>query len=150
VLTMLIANRLIRKHDRTAEAPVDSVTLDSDKRHVRRARAVSDKGQAVLIDLHEASFLQQGDALAVEGGLIEVRAAPEELLEIKAQNALSLARLAWHLGNRHTPAELTADAIYIQPDHVLQRMAEGLGAAVTPVMRAFQPETGAYVHGHDH
>jgi urease accessory protein len=147
---MLIANRLIRKQDRSAEAPIDSVTLDSDCRHLRRARAVSDGGQALLIDLNEASFLQQGDALAVEGGLIEIRAAPEELLEIKAENALSLARLAWHLGNRHTPAELTADAIYIQPDHVLQRMAEGLGAAVTSVTRAFQPEIGAYGHGHEH
>jgi urease accessory protein len=147
---MLIANRLIRKQDRSAEAPIDSVTLDSDSRYLRRARAVSDGGQAVLIDLHEASFLQNGDALAVAGGLIEVRAAPEELLEIKAQNALSLARLAWHLGNRHTPAELTADAIYIQPDHVLRHMAEGLGAAVTSVTRAFQPEMGAYGHGHDH
>jgi urease accessory protein len=147
---MLIANRLIRKQDRTSEVPVDSVTLDSDGRHLRRARAVSDGGQAVLIDLLEASFLQQGDALAVEGGLIEVRAAPEKLLEIKAQEALLLARLAWHLGNRHTPAEITADAIYIQPDHVLQHMAEGLGAAVTSVMRAFQPEMGAYGHGHEH
>jgi urease accessory protein len=147
---MLIANRLIRKQDRSAEAPIDFLTLDSDRRHLRRARAVSDGGQAVLIDLHEASFLQQGDALAVEGGLIEVRAAPEQLLEIKAHNALSLARLAWHLGNRHTPAEVTADAIYIQPDHVLQHMAERLGAAVTSVVRAFQPEMGAYGHGHDH
>jgi urease accessory protein len=147
---MLIANRLIRKQDRTSEVPVDSVTLDSDGRHLRRARAVSDGGQAVLIDLLETSFLQQGDALAVEGGLIEVRAAPEKLLEIKAQEALLLARLAWHLGNRHTPAEITADAIYIQPDHVLQHMAEGLGAAVTSVMRAFQPEMGAYGHGHEH
>jgi urease accessory protein len=147
---MLIASRLIRKQDRTAETPIDSVTLDSDRRHLRRTRAVTDGGQVLLIDLHEASFLQQGDALALEGGLIEVRAAPEQLLEIKAQNALSLARLAWHLGNRHTPAELTADAIYIQPDHVLQHMAEGLGAAVTPVMRAFQPEMGAYGHGHEH
>jgi urease accessory protein len=147
---MLIANRLVRKQDRTAEAPVDSVTLDSGARYLRRTRAVSDGGQAVLIDLHEATFLQEGDALAVEGGLIEVRAAPEELLEIKARNALSLARLAWHLGNRHTQAEITADAIYIQPDPVLRHMAEGLGAAVTPVMRAFQPEMGAYGHGHEH
>jgi urease accessory protein len=149
-MTMFIANRLIRKQDRTAETPIDSVTLDSDSRYLRRARAVSDAGQAVLIDLLEASFLQHGDALAAEEGLIEVRAAPEELLEIKAKNARSLARLAWHLGNRHTPAEITADAIYIQPDHVLHRMAEGLGASVTPVIRTFQPEMGAYGHGHDH
>ncbi len=147
---MLIATRLIRKHDRGGETPRDSITLDSDGRHLRRARLTSDGGLAVLVDLADASFLQHGDALAVEGGVLEIRAAPEQLLEIIAPDALSLSRLAWHLGNRHTPAELTEGAIFIQPDHVLQEMAKGLGAEVRPVMRAFQPELGAYGHGHDH
>jgi len=147
---MLIANRLIRKRERSAGTLLDTITLDSDSRHVRRARVQSDGGQAVLIDLGEASFLQDGDALAVGDGLIEIRAAAEPLLEIKAQNALALARLAWHLGNRHAPAELTAEVILIQPDHVLQHLAEGLGASVRPVSRAFQPEAGAYGHGHEH
>ena len=145
---MLAANRLIRKPDRRGEAPIDTLTLDSDARHVRRARVTSDGGRDILIDLAEAAFLHNGDALAVEGGVVEIRAAAEALLEIKVTDALSLARLAWHLGNRHTAAELTPGAVFIQPDRVLKEMAEGLGAAVTEVSRAFQPETGAYGHSH--
>jgi urease accessory protein len=145
---MLAANRMIRKPDRGGETPIDSLTLDSDGRHVRRARVTSDGGRDILIDLAEAAFLHNGDALAVEGGVIEIRAAAEPLLEIKVTDALSLARLAWHLGNRHTAAELTPGAIFIQPDCVLKEMADGLGAAVTEVSRPFQPETGAYGHSH--
>jgi urease accessory protein len=147
---MLIAHRLIRKKDRSPETPFDSITLDSGGRHRRRIRLTSDSGRDLLIDLHEAAFMHHGDALEVEGGLVEVRAAPEPLLEISAKNAPSLMRVAWHLGNRHTPAELTGGAIYIRPDHVLEHMAEGLGAKVKHVSRAFEPEAGAYEHGHDH
>jgi urease accessory protein len=65
-------------------------------------------------------------------------------MEIHATDALALARIAWHLGNRHTPAQITASAILIQPDHVLAEMVEGLGAHVHRVKRPFEPEGGAY------
>ncbi|MGA7324719.1 MAG: urease accessory protein UreE [Rhodomicrobium sp.] len=149
----LIASRLIRKSERAGAASLDCVTLDSDSRHIRRARLTTDGGRTVVVDLHDASFMQDGDALAVEGGLIEIRAAAEPLLEIKAEDALALARVAWHLGNRHTPAEVMADAMFIQPDHVLEHMVQGLGAVVRHVSRPFQPEAGAYSggeHGHGH
>ena len=94
--------------------------------------------------------MRHGDVLEVECGLIEVRAAPEPLLEIVANDAQGLSRVAWHLGNRHTAAELTDGAIYIQPDHVLEHMVEGLGAMVKHISRAFEPEAGAYDRGHDH
>jgi urease accessory protein len=145
---MLAANRLVRRRDRGGEGPIDTLTLDSDARHLRRARVTTDGGRDILIDLAGAVFLQHGDALAVEGGQIEIRAAAEALLEIKVTDALALARLAWHLGNRHTAAELTAGAIFIQPDNVLKEMAEGLGATVAAVSRPFHPEAGAYGHSH--
>jgi urease accessory protein len=146
---MLVANRCIRKQENTAKAPFDRITLDSGARHLRRSRLTTDAGEAVLVDLPEACFLQGGDLLSCEGRLIEVVAAPEPLLEITAHDALAFSRLTWHLGNRHTAAEITNEAIYIQPDHVLQHLAETLGAKVKPVTRAFHPEMGAY-HGHGH
>ncbi len=149
----LIASRLIRKSERVGEATLDYITLDSDNRHMRRARLTTDGARTVVVDLNDASFMQDGDALAVEDGLIVIRAAAEPLLEIKAKDALALARVAWHLGNRHAATEVTADAIFIQPDHVLEHMVEGLGATVRHVSRPFQPEAGAYSgggHGHGH
>ncbi|MDZ4792482.1 MAG: urease accessory protein UreE [Hyphomicrobiales bacterium] len=149
---MLIATRLLQAHD--AAAPLDTVTLDHDTRSKRRFRVTSDNGRDVLIDLAEAAQLAHGARLEVDGGFIEMRAALEELLEIRGADPLALARIAWHLGNRHTAAEITADAIYIQPDHVLGDMARRLGAATTDVMRLFNPEGGAYgghgTQGHNH
>ena len=61
----------------------------------------------------------------------------------------ALPRIAWHLGNRHCPAEIHSDRIYIRRDHVIEAMLAGLGATVTPVTRPFDPERGAY-HDHGH
>ncbi len=123
---------------------VDSITLDRQSRYRRRVLLTTDSGRELLLDLPEATYLAHGDGLAVEGGAVLVKAAAEDLLEIHAHDALALATIAWHLGNRHTPAEITRGAIYIQPDHVLAELVEQLGAHVHRVRRPFEPEGGAY------
>ena len=55
---------------------------------------------------------------------------------------LRLMRVAWHVGNRHTPAEITADALYIEEDHVLAEMVRGQGCTATPVLRPFKLRQG--------
>lgn len=150
---MLRATAVIRKPAVKTEKVVDSVTLDHEGRHRRRVTLTGDGGLAFLLDLDKAVILNDGDALKLEDGqLVRVVAAPQPLLEIRAENPLRLLRLAWHIGNRHTPAEITADAIYIEADHVLAEMVRGQGGTATPVERPFQPERGAYDHdcGHDH
>ena len=144
---MLAANRLIRKNERNAETPFDSITLDSGARYCRRIRLTSDGGRDVMIDLQQAAFMHHGDALEVEDGLIEVRAAHEPLLEITANGAFQLARLAWHLGNRHTEVEIVGGKLRMRRDRVLEAMLIGLGAVLAPVEAPFEPERGAYRHG---
>jgi urease accessory protein len=112
-----------------------------------------ESGLDFLLDLDKATALNDGDAVKLEDGrLVQVKAAPQHLLEVRAENLLRLLRIAWHIGNRHTPAEVTADAIYIEDDYVLAEMVRGQGGTATPVTRPFQPERGAYEHdcGHDH
>lgn len=123
---------------------VDTITLDRQSRYRRRVLLTTDGGRELLLDLPEATYLADGDGLAVEGGVVLVKAAAEDLLEIHAHDALALATIAWHLGNRHTPAEITRGAIYIQPDHVLAELVVQLGAHVHRVRRPFEPEGGAY------
>jgi len=123
---------------------VDAITLDRQSRYRRRVLLTTDGGRELLLDLPEATYLAHGDGLAVEGGAVLIKAAAEDLLEIHAHDALALATIAWHLGNRHTPAEITRGAIYIQPDHVLAELVEQLGAHVHRVRRPFEPEGGAY------
>lgn len=128
-----------------------AITLPHHDRHRRRIRMTADDGFVFLLDLAEATVLRQGDGLKLEGGgYVEVIAAPEPLVEITAGPAVALARLAWHLGNRHLPAEIQADRILIRDDHVIVEMLKGLGASVRHVDAPFDPEGGAYgQHNHD-
>jgi len=133
---------------------VDSVVLDYDDRHRRRMAMTATHGLSFLLDLPEATFLRHGDALMLEDGrLIEVLAAPEPLLEIRCNDPLHLARIAWHLGNRHLPTQLFAKYLRIRRDHVIAEMAAKLGARVIEIEAPFDPEGGAYqtpVHSHGH
>ncbi|MCO4055837.1 MAG: urease accessory protein UreE [Bosea sp.] len=149
---MLRATSVIRKPAVRADKIADTVVLDHEGRQRRRAMLRTVGGLDVLLDLDKAGVLGEGDGLKLEDGrLIAVSAAEQELLEVRAENPLRLMRLAWHIGNRHTPAEITADALYIEHDHVLAEMIRGQGCSIAKVMRPFKPERGAYDHaGHDH
>ncbi len=147
---MTRAVSVVRRPAVKAALVTDRITLDHESRGRRRLAMTADGGLDFLLDLPRPANLSDGDALALEDGrLVEVRAADEELIEITAGTPLRLAKIAWHLGNRHTPAEVTEDAIYVVPDHVLVEMVRGLGGSTKPVKRPFRPEQGAY-HGHDH
>jgi urease accessory protein len=129
--------------------PADRVVLDYDDRQRRRVAMAGSKGIAFLLDLTGNASLHSGDALVLEDGrLIEVVAAPEPLLEIRCADARQLARIAWHLGNRHLPAQILDKAIRIRRDHVISDMAVGLGARVIEVEAPFDPEGGAYQTSH--
>jgi len=150
---MLRATAIVRKAAVRPDRVADIVTLDHEGRQRRRFALRGEGGLEFLLDLEKAAVLNDGDALKLEDGrLVAVKAAPQPLLEIRAENPLRLTRIAWHIGNRHTAAEITADALYIEDDHVLAEMVRGQGGTATRVTRPFQPERGAYEHdcGHDH
>lgn len=133
--------------------PADTVVLDYDERYRRRVVMTGIRGLGFLLDLPEAVMLRAGDGLKLEDGrVVEVVAAPEELVEIRAADAAALTRIAWHLGNRHLPTELLRKSLRIRRDPVIEEMARGLGGAVVAIEAPFNPEGGAYVRGpaHDH
>ena len=132
-----------------------TVTLGFNDRHRRRIRLSDDAGEPFLLDLPKAARLEEGDALAIEeGGIIRVRAAEEDVLDIECAGPAETARVAWHIGNRHIPVQVLGDGgLRIADDHVLAKMLEGLGATVSRRRAPFSPESGAYaedVHGHHH
>ena len=149
------ATSVIRKPAVKAEKVIDIVVLDHEGRHRRRVTLAGQGGTSFLLDLDKATVLNDGDALKLDDGtLIAVKAADQSLIEITAATPKRLMRIAWHIGNRHTPAEIGEEAVWIEPDHVLVEMVRGLGAEARPVVRPFQPERGAYeaaeAHGHGH
>ncbi|MER9653301.1 urease accessory protein UreE [Mesorhizobium sp. M0152] len=138
-----------------AATPSGRAVLAHDERHLRRRAVELSDGSRVLVDLPEPVTLNDGDRLVLEdGGQIEIVAAPEEVYDIRARDAVHLAELAWHIGNRHLAASIEAHRILILRDHVIKAMLEGLGATVTDVSEPFKPVRGAYSghadHGHDH
>lgn len=132
-----------------AGAAAGFVTLAFDDRHKRRLRMADDLGEPFLLDLAEATLLADGDGLVLDGGgVIAVRAAAEPVADVVACDGAHLARLAWHVGNRHTAVQvLDASRLRIADDHVLVAMVEGLGATVLRHVAPFQPEPGAYAQG---
>lgn len=132
----------------------DSVVLDFDARFRRRCVMETEDGLSFLLDLERATHLRGGDALILEDGRrIAVVAAREPLARLRCENAEQLARLAWHLGNRHLPVMVHGGRIYIRRDKVIEAMATGLGACIDHVEAPFDPEGGAYdgePGGHQH
>ena len=132
-----------------------TVTLAYDDRHRRRIKMITDAGEAFLLDLPQAVYLADGDLLALDdGAFVLVKAALEDIMDATCDTIETTARLAWHIGNRHTPVQvLNNGVIRLRYDHVLASMIEGLGGQVTRMKAAFSPEPGAYKsggHGHAH
>jgi len=146
----LPASRHIRPAG-TWSGAYDLIVLTYDERFLRRKRLVTVHDEAFLVDLSQTTSLNHNDAFELtDGRLIEVFAASEDLLEITGK----LTRLAWHIGNRHTPCQIEPDRLLIQRDHVMHDMLTKLGATLREVHEPFTPEGGAYgsgrTHGHSH
>lgn len=134
-----------------AHDPADWVSLRYDARLLRRKKLVSEGGAAFLVDLAQTTSVAAGSSFVLDDGReIAVRAAVEPLMRVTGD----LARLAWHIGNRHAPCDVQPDALIVQREKVMRAMLEQLGATVTDIDAPFTPEGGAYGHGrtmgHDH
>ncbi len=134
--------------DHTHGDPSDRLSLTYEDRFLRRKVLTCDGGEQILVDLAQTTSLDHGGALVLEDGReIGIQAAPEVLLEVTAPD---LTRIAWHIGNRHTPCQVEANRLLIQVDHVIRDMLLKLGATVREVHEPFTPEGGAYGHGRTH
>ena len=152
---MLILNR---RSDLPAS---DRVALAYDERKRSRLRVTLASGTEAGIFLERGDHLHGGDRLVAEDGsvVVEIVAAPEQLLEAHAATPLLFARAAYHLGNRHVPVHIIPDRdagqggrLRLQTDHVLGAMLCGLGCDVAQTLAPFEPEAGAYGShgGHRH
>ena len=113
------------------------------------------KGICVEIDLAEPARLRTDDALVLDDGeLVEVVAEAEPLIEVRAADLAALARLAWHLGDRHVPVQILERRLRLARDPAIETLLQGLGAKIALIDAPFEPEGGAYeaaqAHGHDH
>nr|WP_067291266.1 urease accessory protein UreE [Marinobacterium profundum] len=132
--------------------------LPIDKRIKSRLRAELEDGREVGLFLPRGLTLRNGDLLQSDDGLVvRIEAAPEPVSTVRSNNALALARVCYHLGNRHVPLQVEAGWVRYLHDHVLDDMVRGLGLEVAFEEAPFEPEAGAYQggshagsHGHSH
>ena len=143
---MQIAQQIIHNVDHKLAFAV--VTLDYEGRFLRRKRLVTDSGEPFLVELSATVSLSSTDGFVLDDNrVVAIRAKPESLLKVKHAN---LPRIAWHIGNRHTPCQVERDHLLIQDDHVMEDLLHLLGADTEKLQAPFIPEGGAYGHGPAH
>ena len=147
-MTSLPILQVVKRKGTWVGKPIASCILEYDARFLRRKRLVATSGMAFVVDLPQTTSLDDGDALELaDGTFIEIRAASEPVLRVIGSD---LPRLAWHIGNRHTPCQIESGFLLIQRDPVIRHMLEHLGAEVKEIVAPFTPEGGAYGHGRTH
>jgi urease accessory protein len=128
-----------------------TVTLTYEARRKSRQKVTLDNGEEAGVIRPWGETLRHGDLIGSSSGLVvRIVAAHEPVMLVRASHPRELARVAYHLGNRHVAVEVLEGTLKIAPDHVLRAMCEGLGAQVELATQPFEPEAGAYgghVHG---
>ena len=125
------------------------MTLPFELRQKSRQRTVLDDGSEIGLFLPRGSVLRGGDLLLSDNGsVILVQAAAESVSTVTAGDPHLLLRAAYHLGNRHVSLQIAANWLRYQHDHVLDDMVIKLGLEITIELATFEPESGAYHHGH--
>lgn len=121
------------------------LVLPFELRQKTRLRTQTTAGEETGLFLPRGSILRDGDFLEAEDGrIVKVTAKPEKVLQIGCPDPVQLARIAYHLGNRHVALQIGSGWLRIANDYVLRQMVEGLGAVVVSTDAAFEPEPGAY------
>ena len=140
---------IIAERFTTDTPPGATLTLPFVTRQKRRFRTRLDSGEEAAVVLPRGTELRDGDLLRANNGLvIRVVAAPEAVSTIAAPNGPTLARACYHLGNRHVPLQIGDHWLRYRADHVLDQLTIELGLTPRHELAAFQPEAGAYAHGH--
>jgi urease accessory protein len=139
---------------------VGTLILTLEQRQAARGTLAAVNG--ISVEFTQPLRLRADDRLLLDDGtLVEVVAEPESLVEVRAGDLAALARLAWHLGDRHIPVQIFANRLRLRRDGVVEALLAKLGGKLTAIEAPFEPEGGAYdsahmhdehshEHGHDH
>ena len=151
------ATRVLHAAERRDTPAVDTLILSYAQRQAQQGFLFGVKGTCVELDFAEAVRLRTDDALVLDdGGLVEIVAEPEPLIEARAADLPALACLAWHLGDRHVPIQVLERRLRLKRDPAVETLLQSLGAKVVAIDAPFEPEGGAYAapmddhHHHDH
>lgn len=151
----VLAMLLIEKKASKSAVATEQLVLPFELRCKSRLRTRLESGEEAGLFLERGTVLRGGDMLqADDGRIVLIMAALESVMEVRSDSALTLAKAAYHLGNRHVAVHLQPGLLRFAKDHVLGEMVSGLGLDVVETLAPFEPESGAYgghgghAHGH--
>jgi len=144
------ATKILRAGEARPRGAADTLILDFDQRHAKQGFFFTGKGACIEFDFAEPPMLATDDALVLDdGGLIDIVADSEALIEARIPDPAVLARTAWQLGNRHVPVQVFANRLRLRRNAGIEALLAGLGAKLTPLVAPFAPD-GATVPRADH
>jgi urease accessory protein len=127
----------------------DTLLLTFDDRRRQQGFVFGAKGTCVAFDFPEPPRLRTDDLLLLDDGrLVEVVADIEPVIEVRAKDFASVARLILTLGNRHIPVQLLANRIRLQKRPDIEALAAEHGLKAVEIAAPFEPDERA--HGREH
>ena len=110
----------------------DTLILTLEERQAARGMLTGVNG--IAVEIAEPLRLRADDRLLLDdGSLVEIVAQPEPLVEARAADLPALARLAWHLGDRHVPVQIFERRLRLRRDPAIEALLARLGAKVTVI-----------------
>lgn len=126
-----------------------TLTLAFEQRQKSRLHVALDSGEDAFLKIERGPVLRGGSTLETDDGeAVRIVAANEPLSVIRSQDLLALTRAAYHLGNRHVALQVRKGELSYLQDRVLDVMVTSMGFELSHEQGPFEPESGAYGHGH--
>ncbi|HEY3499683.1 MAG TPA: urease accessory protein UreE, partial [Polyangiaceae bacterium] len=120
------------QHGRPALPCAGTLRLDFDARQKSRLLGRLTNGEELAILLPRGTTLEGGDFLETDDGYaVLLEPAAEELSVANTGDPLLLARVAYHLGNRHVALEVKPGRLAYRHDHVLDDLVRRFGLSPT-------------------
>ncbi|HWV42511.1 urease accessory protein UreE [Pseudorhodoplanes sp.] len=128
----------------------DVLILSAEQRRLPSGIVTGLRGTEIALTLPAGTRLRQDDILLLDdGGIVDIVARPEPLLEVRTADLVSLARAAWLLGDHHIPVEIHGRYLRLMHTEAAANLLRPLGASVRVIEAPFEPEGGAYEHSGD-
>lgn len=128
---------------------IDWLELEWEELNKRILRKQTENGTDVAISLENGSHLHFGDVLYEdEEKLIAIRTKLEKVYVIRPKTMQEMGKMAFEIGNRHTPCIIEDDGILVRYDHTLEKLMDEVGVTYEQAERRFK-EPFKY-KGHQH
>ncbi len=141
---MIVLNKYLKNQ---VDLVHHTVYLTSEQRQKTKQKIIVDD-LIIKLDLDRGTVIKDHDLLTNEDEkiVVQIKAKPENVTTVTADNPLDLLRASYHLGNRHVSLEIRENYLRFSSDHVLESMLVKLGLDVKREIAPFCPEVGAYHH----